>query len=500
MEQARDLMVAYAGAIKSQDPGALVVGPEEWGWSGYMFSGYDQQYGSEHGWSFLPDRSAHGNMDYLPWLLRELKTRSDIDQRKVIDVFTVHYYPQGGEFWPPNDVSTAMQLRRNRSTRSLWDANYTDETWIADEVQLIPRLRHWADTYYYAGTPIGITEYNWGAEGHINGATSQADIHGIFGREGLDFGARWTTPGTATPTYKAMKMYRNYDGNRSTFGDVSVKATSTANADNLSVFAAERSSDGALTVMVISKVLSGATPVAINLTNVSAAPGAQRWQLTSSNAITRLADVGVSGGVLSTSVPAQSVTLLVIASSRGSISQPPVARAAAAPTSGTAPLTVVFDGSASSDPDGSIASYAWTFGDGGTATGPTPSHTYQTAARYTATLAVTDNQGATNSATVAIDVSPGATAPAATTNLTASVGSNRMVTLRWTDTSSNESGFYVERAAKAKKLSFSRIATLGANVTTLQRTESAGQWAYRVQAYNSTGVSPYSNTATIKVR
>ena len=79
-----------------------------------------------------------------------------------------------------------MQLRRNRSTRSLWDPAYTDETWINDKVQLIPRLRNWVNTYYYAGTPIGITEYNWGAENHINGATTQADIYGIFGREGLD--------------------------------------------------------------------------------------------------------------------------------------------------------------------------------------------------------------------------------------------------------------------------------------------------------------------------
>ena len=50
-----------------------------------------------------------------------------------------------------------MQLRRNRSTRSLWDPTYTDETWINDKVQLIPRLRSWVDTYYYPGAPIGIT-------------------------------------------------------------------------------------------------------------------------------------------------------------------------------------------------------------------------------------------------------------------------------------------------------------------------------------------------------
>ena len=47
---------------------------------------------------------------------------------------------------------------------------------------------------------------------------AQADILGIFGREGLDMGARWTTPAATTPTYKAIKMYRNYDGAKSTFG------------------------------------------------------------------------------------------------------------------------------------------------------------------------------------------------------------------------------------------------------------------------------------------
>jgi PKD repeat protein len=380
MEEVRDAMINYSAAIKNVDPGAFVVGPEEWGWSGYFFSGYDQQYGSQHGWSFLPDRAAHGNMDYLPWLLQQLKTRSDLDQRRVIDQFTIHYYPQGGEFG--NDTSTSMQSRRNRSTRSLWDPNYTDETWINDKVKLIPRLRGWVDTYYYAGTPIGITEYNWGAEGHINGATTQADLYGIFGREGLDFAARWTTPDTATPTYKAMKMYRNYDGSRSTFGDTSVGASSTANADNLSVFAAQRSGDQALTVMVISKVLSGSTPVTVNVANFSPASTAQVWQLTASNAITHLADVAVFGQSFAASVPAQSITLFVIAPAGGPVNQPPVARATATPDTGTAPLAVAFDGSTSSDADGSIVSYAWTFGDGASATGVSANHTYSTAASY----------------------------------------------------------------------------------------------------------------------
>ncbi|MCC6369269.1 MAG: cellulase [Bryobacterales bacterium] len=310
MEEIRGRILDYASALKQADPAALVVGPEEWGWSGYVLSGADQQYGSLHGWSYLPDRAAHGNMDYLPWLLDQLRQ----DGRHLLDVFSVHYYPQGGEFG--SDTSTAMQQRRNRSTRSLWDPNYVDETWINDKVQLIPRLRQWADTYYAAGTPIAITEYNWGAEGHINGATAQADILGIFGREGLDMAARWTTPDASTPVYKAIRMYRNYDGQKSAFGEMSVLAGGP-NPDNVSVFASTRAYDGALTVMVISKYTSGNTPVTVNLSHFATSGPARVYQLSASNAITRLADVAVSGGALSATVPSPSVTLFVV---------PPVSR------------------------------------------------------------------------------------------------------------------------------------------------------------------------------
>jgi hypothetical protein len=308
MEEVRDKIVDYAGSIKATDPGALVVGPEEWGWSGYLLSGYDQQYGSQNGWSYLPDRANHNNQDYLPWLLSQLRARNSTTGQRLLDVFSVHYYPQGGEF--SDDVSQAMQLRRNRSTRSLWDVNYVDQTWINDRVKLIPRLRGWVNNYY-PGTRIAITEYNWGAEGHINGATTQADILGIFGREGLDMANRWTTPDASTPTYKAMKMYRNYDGRKSAFGETSVRTT-VPNPDKVSAFAALRSRDGALTIMVISKYLSGSTPVTINLASFASQGTAQVWQLTAANKITRLANLNFTGNSLRTSLPKQSITLFVV--------------------------------------------------------------------------------------------------------------------------------------------------------------------------------------------
>ncbi|HKI01002.1 MAG TPA: PKD domain-containing protein [Thermoanaerobaculia bacterium] len=72
---------------------------------------------------------------------------------------------------------------------------------------------------------------------------------------------------------------------------------------------------------------------------------------------------------------------------------PPYACYTANPTSGIAPLTVSFDGSCSSDPDGYVATYSWSFGDGAMGSGATPSHYYATPGFYTVTLTVTDNQG-----------------------------------------------------------------------------------------------------------
>ncbi|GEM_PF-2328277 len=78
----------------------------------------------------------------------------------------------------------------------------------------------------------------------------------------------------------------------------------------------------------------------------------------------------------------------------GRSNRPPVAAFAADPTAGAAPLTVSFDASASSDPDGSIASFAWDFGDGATAEGPMVSHTYRVQGTHTVRLTVTDDEGA----------------------------------------------------------------------------------------------------------
>ncbi len=95
--------------------------------------------------------------------------------------------------------------------------------------------------------------------------------------------------------------------------------------------------------------------------------------------------------------------------------KPPVAKASANVTSGTVPLAVSFSSSGSSDPDGSIAAYAWDLdGDGqfDDSAAQNPSHTYTTAGSYAVKLRVTDNQGAqTVSAAVGVVAAPAPTPP-----------------------------------------------------------------------------------------
>lgn len=300
--------LGYATMVKSVDAKAQVVAPEEWGWPGFFYSGLDQQYRGANHYQGNPDKDAHGGIEYMPWLLSQIHKHDVQTGKRTLDVFTFHIYPQGGD--NNDDTSQKIEMLRNRDTRALWDPNYTDEDWINDKIMLIPRMRRLVDQYY-PGTKIGITEYNWGAEKSINGATAQADILGIFGREGLDLATRWTSPDAATPTFKAFQMFRNYDGKKSTFGDESI-SDKVSDCDTVSSFAALRTADKMLTIMVINKSLDTNHPVSIALGNFSPSSDAQVWQLTESNSIQQLPNTPCADGNITVTLPKQSVTLFVL--------------------------------------------------------------------------------------------------------------------------------------------------------------------------------------------
>ena len=83
--------------------------------------------------------------------------------------------------------------------------------------------------------------------------------------------------------------------------------------------------------------------------------------------------------------------------------KPPVPSFTLSTLSGLAPFTVTYDGSASSDPDGKITRYIWSFGDGTTAEGPKGEHTYTSQGEYTLRLTVVDDKGAKASASQLIE-------------------------------------------------------------------------------------------------
>jgi hypothetical protein len=90
--------------------------------------------------------------------------------------------------------------------------------------------------------------------------------------------------------------------------------------------------------------------------------------------------------------------------------------------------------------------------------------------------------------------------PAAPANLTATTVSSSRINLSWTDNSSNESGFRIERCKNPNCTSFAQIAQAGSGVTTFADTTVARNTAYnyRVRAFNAAGNSAYSNTASAK--
>ena len=303
----RDATYQYAAAIKDADPAAKTLGPVLWGWCAYFYSAAD-------GCGAGSDRAAHGNTDFVPWYLQQMKLYEQQHGRRILDYLDLHMYPQVDGVYSESAGNAATKALRLRSTRGLWDPTYTDEGWIHDTVKLIPRMKDWVAANY-PGTGLAITEYSWGAMGDINGALAQADVLGILGREGVDIATLWGPPTTAQPGAYAFRMYRNYDGAGHRFGETSVSAVS-ANQDKLAVYAAQRTADGALTVVVVNKDTSN-LQATLDIAGFFPAANASVYRYGSDNlnAVQHLADQPVTAGTFTTTYPINSITLFVFASS-----------------------------------------------------------------------------------------------------------------------------------------------------------------------------------------
>jgi uncharacterized protein (TIGR03437 family) len=187
----------------------------------------------------------------------------------------------------------------------------------------------------YPGTKIAISEYNWGALDDINGALAQADLLGIFGRQGLDAATLWSPPKPTDPGAFAFKIYRNYDGMGGAFGETGVLASSV-DQGQLAVYGALRS-DLNLTAVVINKT-TGDLSSTLSLANFAAGSAAKVWRYSSANlaAITAQPDLPVTGGAISTVFPAYSITLLTIPPATLPVPKPVVAAVTNAASYGAA--------------------------------------------------------------------------------------------------------------------------------------------------------------------
>ncbi|MGA2183440.1 MAG: glycoside hydrolase family 44 protein, partial [Bryobacteraceae bacterium] len=284
--------IATAKAVKAADPSALVSGPVQGGWWGMIFSKLDLDSGwghDGHYWSNPVDQRAHGGVPWIEYYLQHMKAaEAQNNGQRLLDALDVHAYISPGNLSnSPGDQ--AMETMRMTSTRALWDPNYIvggfgsrpdlgffDNTGAVVAPALVPRMRQWVQNNY-PGTMTAITEYNWGAMRSITGGIAQADILGIFGREGLDIGTIWP-PGppddlaVGTPGAFAFQIFLNYDGAGNQFGETSISGT-TSDPDTLSIFAAQRS-DTALTILVLNKTY-GDVADNVSLANFAPAGTAQ---------------------------------------------------------------------------------------------------------------------------------------------------------------------------------------------------------------------------------
>jgi hypothetical protein len=348
-DEVTNTSISVAQVVKTADPTAEVSGPVmDWWWD-YFYSKKDVESGWSSGggpcyepWGDPVDRKAHGGVPFVEYYLQQFAGYQSTNNIRLLDYLDLHTYfaanYNGNSVGLTTAGDTGEQQARINSTRVFWDPTYTDPNYpqpnyITDSnytancstplqsPQLIPMAQAWV-ARDYPGTKVAFTEYNWGGQENINGAVAQADILGIFGSYGLDMATLWGPPDpiAQVPGLMAYEIFRNYDEKKSMFGDTALASTS-ANQGALSVYGALRSSDHALTIVVINKTYGSLTST-LSLANLSSnATGAQVYLYSNANlaGIVAEPDIAVTppatGSVTSTvttTFPAQSITLFVV--------------------------------------------------------------------------------------------------------------------------------------------------------------------------------------------
>ena len=275
----------YAAMIKQSDPSAKVFGPSDFSGPGWIGNPH-QQNGLYAGQYYLQQMAAY----------------QQSHGQRILDYFDEHYY-----------ASSFDDTSELASTRTLWDPAYLGLSGspFSAPIELIPRFHRWIQQFY-PGTKLSISEYGFSkGRNWLVDALTEADVLGIFGREGVDFANLWTIPMPPAPVLTVFRIFRNYDGQGGEFGNISVQSNSS-DQGRLSIYGALRSTDHALTIVVINKTRQ---PIgtALSLANFSA-QFASVYSFSGANLsnILRGGDVGVVANQIDYEFPAYSATLFVI--------------------------------------------------------------------------------------------------------------------------------------------------------------------------------------------
>jgi Glycoside hydrolase family 44 len=302
-----DRTLALATAVKTQDPGAQVLGPAVWGWCAFFTSAADAavpQGGCVDG----PDRQAHGGLPLLQWYLEQDCAAAAAGGVRPIDYLDVHFYPQGGVSGlggAGEDPATAA--RRLRSVRELWDPTWVSESWINEPIYLIPRLRQWIDASC-PGVGIALTEYRWGSDDGGSSALAHAEVLALFGREGVDLATRWVAPEPDTLVESSFRIFLDYDGAGSRVDGDSVRATSD-DADALGSYAV-RGADDTLWILLINRETH---PLDVSVASSSdwIPMDAPIYRFDSAAPLAFAGTVAVGTGAFDLELPARSASLVV---------------------------------------------------------------------------------------------------------------------------------------------------------------------------------------------
>jgi hypothetical protein len=251
-----------------------------------------------------------------------------------MDVLDLHWYSEARSGTDPDsnpgtrindfqviDNSPAGVAARVQAPRSLWDPTYKEVSWIAKwstngPIRFLPRVQRDINDFK-PGTKIAITEYNYGGTNHISGGIAEADVLGIYGKQGVFAATFWDLYGSSNSQYVtgAFKMYLNYNGAGGKFGDTSVDAA-TDSISKSAVYASTDSSDPSKMVLVAINRMNTAQSAALAVTSDQRFDYAEVYQLTSTSASpSHKANVPIDlVNAFIYSMPAYSVSTLVLRS------------------------------------------------------------------------------------------------------------------------------------------------------------------------------------------